>query len=79
VGLDPTEVQRVLDGDDFATEVRNDEARAVALGANGVPFFVFDEAIGVSGAQPVEVLAGALEQAWAAAHPVTMVGGPGPR
>ena len=78
VGLDSSEVERVLDSDDFAIEVRNDEARAVALGANGVPFFVIDEAIGVSGAQPVEVLAGALEQAWAASHPVAMVAGDGP-
>jgi predicted DsbA family dithiol-disulfide isomerase len=77
VGLDPAEVARVLDSDDFAAAVRNDEARAVALGASGVPFFVIDEAIGVSGAQPAEVLAGALEQAWTASHPVTVVAGGG--
>jgi predicted DsbA family dithiol-disulfide isomerase len=77
VGLDRAEAERVLAGDQFASEVRNDEARAVALGASGVPFFVIDEAYGVSGAQPVEVLAGALEQAWSASHPVTVIAGAG--
>jgi predicted DsbA family dithiol-disulfide isomerase len=77
VGLDPTEVAQVLEGDEFAADVRNDEARAVALGASGVPFFVIDEAYGVSGAQPVEVLAGALDQAWTASHPLTVVAGSG--
>jgi predicted DsbA family dithiol-disulfide isomerase len=77
VGLDATEVERVLGGDEFASEVRNDEARAVALGASGVPFFVIDEAYGVSGAQPVEVLAGALDQAWTASHPLTVIAGAG--
>jgi predicted DsbA family dithiol-disulfide isomerase len=77
VGLDRAEVERVLAGDEFAADVRNDEARAVALGASGVPFFVIDEAYGVSGAQPVEVLAGALEQAWSASHPVTVIAGTG--
>jgi predicted DsbA family dithiol-disulfide isomerase len=75
VGLDTTEVERVLDGDEFSSDVRNDEARAVALGASGVPFFVIDEAYGVSGAQPAEVLAGALEQAWTASHPLTVIAG----
>ena len=31
---------------DFAVEVRDDEARAAALGVSGVPFFVIDEAYG---------------------------------
>jgi predicted DsbA family dithiol-disulfide isomerase len=77
VGLDATEVARVLDGDEFASDVRNDEARAVALGASGVPFFVIDEAYGVSGAQPVEVLTGALEEAWTASHPLKVIAGAG--
>jgi predicted DsbA family dithiol-disulfide isomerase len=75
VGLDPAEVDDVLSGDRFGAEVRGDEARARALGASGVPFFVIDEAYGVSGAQPAEVLLGALEQAWTASHPLSMVTG----
>jgi predicted DsbA family dithiol-disulfide isomerase len=75
VGLDPTEVDEVLAGDRFSAEVRHDEARARALGATGVPFFVIDEAYGVSGAQPAEVLLSALDQAWTASHPLSMVTG----
>jgi predicted DsbA family dithiol-disulfide isomerase len=38
---------------------------ARSLGVTGVPFFVFDRRYAVSGAQPPEVLAQALERAWA--------------
>jgi predicted DsbA family dithiol-disulfide isomerase len=74
VGLDRGEVAATLAGDGFATEVRRDEARAASLGVSGVPFFVIDEAYGVSGAQPAEVLLGALERAWSESHPVSVVG-----
>ena len=66
VGLDTDEVERMLAGDDFTAEVRSDEARAAALGAGGVPFFVIDDRYGVSGAQPADALLDVLEQAWAA-------------
>jgi predicted DsbA family dithiol-disulfide isomerase len=62
-GLDPVAVGEVLDGDQYADEVRRDEAEAGQLGISGVPFFVFDMAIGVSGAQPVELFTRALDQA----------------
>ncbi len=75
VGLDPAEVEETLAGEAFAAEVRADEARAVALGATGVPFFVIDEAYGVAGAQGADVLLGALEKAWSDSHPVTMLSG----
>jgi predicted DsbA family dithiol-disulfide isomerase len=74
VGLDPTEVDSMLVGDDFATDVRDDESRAASMGVRGVPFFVIDEAIGVSGAQPADVLLEALEQGWSESHPITMAG-----
>ena len=64
VGLDATETRRVLESDRFATEVRNDEREAARLGVQGVPFFVMDRKFGVSGAQPVEALLAALDQAW---------------
>jgi predicted DsbA family dithiol-disulfide isomerase len=41
-----------------------DEARR--LGVSGVPFFVFDRRLAVSGAQPTDLLVGALEQAFTA-------------
>jgi predicted DsbA family dithiol-disulfide isomerase len=62
-GLDPTEVGELLHGDGFAREVRADEAQAHRLGIEGVPFFVLGGRTGVSGAQPSEVLLGALEHA----------------
>ncbi len=72
-GLDAAEVREVLGGDRYLDRVRGDEAVARSLGIAGVPFFVVDGAFGVSGAQPVEVLSQALEQAWAASHPLQHV------
>lgn len=72
-GLDEVEVKELLAGDAYADAVRQDEAQAGAYGIRGVPFFVLDGRLGVSGAQPREVLASALEQAWATAEPLTMV------
>ncbi len=63
-GLPAAEVERVLGSDAYAKEVRADEQEARELGINGVPFFVFDERLAASGAQPPEVLLGALTQAW---------------
>ena len=64
-GLDASAVREVLDGDAFADAVRQDELEARQLGISGVPFFVFDMALGVSGAQPAETFTSALNQAWA--------------
>jgi predicted DsbA family dithiol-disulfide isomerase len=63
-GLDADLVGEVLVGDAFADEVREDEIQARELGISGVPFYVFDMALGVSGAQPTELFAKALGQAW---------------
>jgi predicted DsbA family dithiol-disulfide isomerase len=63
-GLDPADVAKVLDSELYADAVRADEEQARALGATGVPFFVFDMKIGVSGAQPTETFTRALTQAW---------------
>jgi len=63
-GLDAGEVGKVLDGDAYADEVRQDESQARQIGISGVPFFVFDMALGASGAQPAELFASALNQAW---------------
>jgi predicted DsbA family dithiol-disulfide isomerase len=65
VGLDPSEVADVLATDRYLAEVRADEAEARAMQVSGVPFFVIDRRYAVPGAQPVEVLVGALRQAWA--------------
>ncbi|HYY18956.1 MAG TPA: DsbA family oxidoreductase [Streptosporangiaceae bacterium] len=62
-GLDPEDVQHVLDGDDYTDDVRADEDQARQLGISGVPFFVLDGRLGVSGAQSTETFAEALRQA----------------
>jgi predicted DsbA family dithiol-disulfide isomerase len=63
-GLDAVDVRKVLDSDDYAGAVRADEAQARALGISGVPFYVFDMALGVSGAQPVATFETALTKGW---------------
>jgi predicted DsbA family dithiol-disulfide isomerase len=64
-GLDEQEARDVLDGDRYTAEVRADEVLARQLGISGVPFFVLAGRLGVSGAQPADVLLGALDKAWA--------------
>ena len=64
VGLDPAEVKRVLAGTEYDEAVTADEELAAEFGISGVPFFVFDRRLGVSGAQPAALLAEALAQAW---------------
>lgn len=65
LGLAAADVEAMLAGDAHAAEVRDDQARARALGIGGVPCFVIAGRYGVSGAQPPEVLRATLERAWA--------------
>ena len=62
-GLDENEVDELLKGDKYAADVRNDEREAVMLGIHGVPYFVIGGKYGLSGAQPVEVLKQAINEA----------------
>ena len=64
VGLDSADVERVLAGTDYDEAVVADEDLAREFGISGVPFFVFDRRLGVSGAQPAALLGDALAQAW---------------
>lgn len=52
-----------LRSDEGIAEVKADEAAGHRLGIRGVPYFVLNQAHGISGAQPAEVLAAAMEQA----------------
>ncbi|MGW1213302.1 DsbA family oxidoreductase [Streptomyces sp. NPDC002499] len=73
-GLEAEDARKVLaDPTAYADDVRADEREAAELGANGVPFFVLDRKYGVSGAQPAEVFAQALSQAWGARSPLTLI------
>lgn len=61
-GINSNDALAMFESDAFVEAVRADETRASALGISGVPFFVIDGKIGISGAQPVEVFADALNQ-----------------
>ena len=66
IGLDPVEVKQVLEGNQYANEVRQDIAEAHQLGVRGVPFFLFDRKYAVSGAQDSKVFLESLEKAFTA-------------
>ncbi|MFI9362579.1 DsbA family oxidoreductase [Kitasatospora sp. NPDC053057] len=73
-GLDGEAAAAVLaDPEAYAAAVREDEATASAMGATGVPFFVLDRRLGVSGAQPAETFTRALEQAWESRVPSPLI------
>jgi predicted DsbA family dithiol-disulfide isomerase len=63
VGLDRAEVARALAAHEHAAEVDADTRQAREYGITGVPFFVLDGALGVSGAQEPETFAKALARA----------------
>jgi len=62
LALPAQEVAHLLESDAFAKDVRADEEMARTLGISGVPFFVFDQKVALSGAQPVEVFLEVLNE-----------------
>ncbi|UIR57178.1 DsbA family oxidoreductase [Sphingobacterium sp. SRCM116780] len=64
VGLDSSQVEQLLDSDQYAYEVSQDIQEGVNLGLRGVPFFVFNQKFGVAGAQPLEIFEKTLRQAY---------------
>jgi predicted DsbA family dithiol-disulfide isomerase len=68
VGIEESEISKVLESNAFRDEVIADRTLASQLGATGVPFFVVDMKYGISGAQPLEAFTQTLEGAWAEAH-----------
>ena len=67
LGVPAEAAQRVLAGDDYTADVEDDIRQARLYGASGVPFFVLNQAYGVSGAQSAEVFLQALRTAYEAA------------
>lgn len=61
-GLDAAEVRAYLASGQGVAELEQQLGRARQLGITGVPFFLFEETWGVSGAQPTEVLVAALRE-----------------
>jgi predicted DsbA family dithiol-disulfide isomerase len=64
VGIPAEETRAMLVSDFYKQEVQQDQYTAQQLGAQGVPFFVFNNKYGVSGAQPSDVFAQVLSKVW---------------
>jgi predicted DsbA family dithiol-disulfide isomerase len=62
-GLDRDTVERDLASDRDVELVTKEAARASEVGISGVPFFILNSKMGVSGAQTPEFLAQAIDKA----------------
>lgn len=62
-GLDRAATLAYLDGGEDADLIRSADGEARQVGIEGVPFFIFNRTVGVSGAQEAETLLQAMEQA----------------
>ena len=63
IGLDADEVKTALESNSYADEVRQDIYQARQIGVRGVPFFLFNNKLAVTGAQDSSVFLGTLEKA----------------
>ncbi len=63
-GISESDALALLGSSKYSDTVRADEARAAKFEISGVPYFVFNEKTGISGAQSVEVFTQALQLAW---------------
>ena len=73
IGLNPVEVEDVLNSEEYADFVKFDEDVARdQLKVTGVPFFVFDQRIALAGAQPREVFLQVFEKALEAQQPANV-------
>lgn len=65
LGFDEKEVKALLESDQYAADVKQDELEAQQIGVRGVPFFALNRKYAISGAQDSEVMLSALEKAYA--------------
>ncbi|OXM13433.1 DsbA family oxidoreductase [Paenibacillus herberti] len=65
VGLSAEEAEQVLVSNRYSELVRAEEQVGSELGIRGVPFYVMDRKVGVSGAQSPASFLQVLQQAWA--------------
>lgn len=61
-GFDREDVADLLESDELVDHVRKEEETAHRIGVQGVPFFIFNQRVALSGAQPAEALVEAMEQ-----------------
>jgi predicted DsbA family dithiol-disulfide isomerase len=64
LGIPRRRVEDVLGSDEYADDVRDDEAEARRLGVTAIPFTVFDGRLAITGAASIEDFAKAVLQAW---------------
>lgn len=69
VGVPAEDIRQLLDGDSYAEQARQDLQQAARLGVSGVPFFLFNGAHAVAGAQPAATLLAGLAAAAPAGAP----------
>ncbi|TKB74089.1 MAG: DsbA family oxidoreductase [Nitrospira sp.] len=62
-GLGRRETEEFLASDKGVVEVKAEEAVGRRLGIRGVPYFVFNGSIAISGAQPPDIIVSAIRQA----------------
>lgn len=59
LGIDSSEV---MEGNQYAAEVRADEHKSQYMAVNAVPFFLFEEKYSISGAQPPDTFIGLMKR-----------------
>ena len=67
-GLDPSGLREALEAREFEPGVLADEREAAELGLGGVPAFIADGRLALSGVQPLERLRELVERARALSH-----------
>lgn len=63
LGDDPAAVRAYLASDEDADEIEDEIVEAEGMGIGGVPFFIFNRRVGISGAQPADILLQAIQEA----------------
>lgn len=61
LGLEESGIRNAYQSDDYALKVRQDEQHAQTIGVRGVPHFVINDAVSLSGAQPPETFKDAIK------------------
>lgn len=73
-GLERQEALRVLnDKNLYTNDVRSDEGAAKQYGIRGVPYFIINQKYAISGAQPMDTFAGALQKVWEEENPASII------
>jgi predicted DsbA family dithiol-disulfide isomerase len=65
-GLDRAEAEKNLHSEEARQFINDQDEQARRMGVEGVPFFIFNKRVGLSGAHEPETLLGAIEEAQAA-------------